>query len=97
MQEKNAGNAKVSLAIKGIVSRVIDTEGLEHAPETVAEMDGQGNKGQNIEERVKEVAQQCFDGLRNEDTLRREGEAEDMDKKKCQNEKSGVGHGFRGE
>jgi hypothetical protein len=63
---------------------MIDAKGLQHAPETMTEMDSQGNEGHYIKERVKEIAQQLLDSNRYRNMFRRKSEAEDMDKKECQ-------------
>ncbi len=41
---------------------MIDPECLQHAPETMGEMNGQSRKGNNIEESIEKVAEQILYG-----------------------------------
>ena len=42
---------------QGIISRMIDAEGLQHAPKTVAEMNEKSSESKDVEECIKKVAQ----------------------------------------
>ncbi len=74
---------------------MIKTERLEHAPETMTEMDRKSNKRKDVEKGVEKSTQKFFyrNGYRN--VFWRKGEAKEVNNKKEQYDQTGVRHGFR--
>jgi len=72
---------------------MIEAEGLQHAPEAVAQVDGQNGEGDEVEHPVENAAEGGLDGHADRDLPGGKGESEDMDQDEQQDEKTGIRHG----
>ncbi len=96
-QEKKYRNDKGQSADQHIITGVIDSEGLQHAPESMTEMNCQDSEGKYIKETVKKAAEQFAHRHRDQHILGRKGETGDMDEEKEEDDQAAIGHGSRGE